>query len=388
MTEGPLAGLRVVVTRPRDQATPLVDALEAQGGSAVCVPVIEIIDPADEGDALDRAIESLTKADWLVVTSPNGATRVAAAATHLECRVAAIGPGTRARAEAAGLGVDLVPDRSIAEGLVEAFPDPPPGGGRVVLARAEAARQILPDALRARGWDVLDVVAYRTIAVPVDSVSAAACRGADIVAFTSSSTVEHLCAAVGLQGLPPIVAAIGPATSSTASALGVPVHVEAPAHTISGLVDAIVEFLADTPIIHAENPTSPDAQWCLEQYLADIDERFDSDPLGGAPSDGGFFVARLDGRPVGCGCFEKVTADVAAINRMWLDPSVRGRGLGRRMLERLIDAARSLGFHRVQLDTNEAQTEAIALYRSAGFVEVAPFNDEPHAHYWFALDLS
>ncbi len=397
MTHGPLAGLRVVVTRPREQARTLVDALEERGATAMCVPVIEVIEPVDGGQALGAALESLTADDWLVLTSPNGAIRAAAVSTELSCRVAAIGPGTRARAEAAGLRVDLVPDRAIAEGLLEVFPDPPASGGRAVLARAEVAREVLPEGLAQRGWEVADVAAYRTVGVPVDDADAEVCRNADVVAFTSSSTVEHLVAAVSADGLPPAVASIGPATSSTAGRLGVTVDVEAAEHSIPGLVDALVGYYRGRILIHLEDAASADAQWCLEQYFADIDERFatgldrgavlTSDPHEVSPPNGLFLVARLDGRPVGCGCLKKVAPDVADIKRMWLDPEVRGRGLGRGLLDRLVEEGRALGLRRVQLETNEALTEAIGLYRSAGFVEVPAFNDEPHAHHWFALDL-
>jgi ribosomal protein S18 acetylase RimI-like enzyme len=72
---------------------------------------------------------------------------------------------------------------------------------------------------------------------------------------------------------------------------------------------------------------------------------------------------------------------------MWVGEAARGRGVGRRLLRRLVDEGRAMGLRRVRLDTNRALTEAIALYRSEGFVEVPAFNDEPHAHHWFVLDL-
>jgi len=233
-----------VVARPRAQASALVDLLEAAGAVAVLVPVIEIVDPADGGVGLVRAVRSLARGDWLVVTSPNGAERASMAAGDgglaAGVQVAAIGPGTRARAEASGLSVTLVPERSIAEGLLEIFPPPPPDGGRVLLARARHARPVLPEGLRSMGWPVDDIAAYQTIAVPVDASGAKACKGADVVAFTSSSTVSHLIAAVGVEGLPEAIASIGPATSQTIATHGLNITVEAEAHTIAGLVEAMV----------------------------------------------------------------------------------------------------------------------------------------------------
>lgn len=402
MTDTTLSGIRVVVTRPRAQAASLVDELEARGATAIEVPVIEVTDPDDGGAALRSALGELESGDWLVVTSPNGATRVGRALAQQPpspgVRVAAIGPGTRARAEAVGLQVDLVPDRSVAEGLAEVFPAPPAEGGRVVLARAAVAREVLPADLAARGWIVDDVVAYRTKAVAVGEDGRRACAHADVVAFTSSSTVDHLVDAVGVEGLPPLVACIGPATAATALRRGLRVAIEAPVHTVPGLVAALADRLRDEIVVHVENAADADAQWCLEQYYAEIDQRFETgldrdtvqstDPEEISPPNGLFLVARLAGRPVGCGALKITAPGVADIKRMWVDPAVRGRGLGRRLLHQLVAEARALPARRVQLETNRVLLEAIALYRAEGFVEVEPFNDEPHAHHWFAQELT
>ena len=238
----PLAGLRIVVCRPREQAQPLADGLAAAGAEVVSAPVIAITDPADGGAGLRAALARLGRGDWLVVTSPNGAERAASAGPlPAGVNVAAIGPGTAARAAAVGLTVRLVPDRSIAEGLVQAFPPPDPERGRlVVLARAAVARPVLPDSLRDAGWEVLDVAAYRNVAAPLNDDQRRAVAASDGVVFTSSSTVKRLVAEVGADAVPPLVASIGPATSATASALGLEVTVEASEHTIDGVVAALV----------------------------------------------------------------------------------------------------------------------------------------------------
>ena len=238
----PLAGLRIVVCRPREQARPLAEGLAVAGAEVVSAPVIAITDPADGGAGLRDALARLERGDWLVVTSPNGAERAASAGPLPEgVNVAAIGPGTAARAAAVGLTVRLVPDRSIAEGLVQAFPPPDPERGRlVVLARAAVARPVLPDSLRAAGWEVLDVAAYRNVAAPLDDDQRRAVAASDGVVFTSSSTVKRLVAEVGADAVPPLVASIGPATSATATACGLEVTVEASEHTIDGVVAALV----------------------------------------------------------------------------------------------------------------------------------------------------
>ena len=238
----PLAGLRIVVCRPREQTKPLADGLAAAGAEVVSAPVIAITDPADGGAELRAALARLQRGDWLVVTSPNGAARAAAAGPLADgVSVAAIGPGTADRAVAAGLTVRMVPDRAIAEGLLEAFPPPDPDRGRlVVLARAAVARSVLPDELRAAGWEVLDVAAYRNVAAPLSAEQRRAVAASDGVVFTSSSTVIRLVAEVGAGAVPPLVASIGPATSATAAEHGLEVTVEAAEHTIDGVVAALV----------------------------------------------------------------------------------------------------------------------------------------------------
>jgi len=183
--------------------------------------------------------------DWVVVTSPNGATRLLAAVHDARAfgsaRVAAIGPGTAAALAAGNVRADLVPDRFVAEALLDALPA---GPGRLLLARAEVARDVLPDGLRARGWDVDVVDAYRTVPATIDEQQREAVGSADIVTFTSSSTVEHALAAFGVDGLPATIACIGPVTAATAREHGLTVAVEAPVHTIDGLVTALVGWAA------------------------------------------------------------------------------------------------------------------------------------------------
>ena len=260
MKERPLAGLRVVVCRPLEQAADLAERLEAAGAEPVSAPVIAVTDPSDDGSALRSALASLKGGDWLVVTSPNGANRVGEALAKRAgdgrpapvgegVRVATIGPGTARAATEAGLPVDLVPERSVAEGLVEAFgtPSASDGSGRVVLARAEVARAALPDGLRAAGWAVEDVVAYRTVTRELTAEQRSRVAAADGVVFTSSSTVDRLVDAVGTDAVPPLVVSIGPATSATAASYDLTVTVEAVEHTIEGAVAALIAHASTWP---------------------------------------------------------------------------------------------------------------------------------------------
>ncbi len=242
----PLDGRRVVVTRSRAQASELTRRLVERGASVVEVPVIEIVEPTDGGAALDAALADTAATDWWVVTSPNGAARVCDrlhdARDLAGVQVAAIGPGTSAVLADHGIRADLVPPEFVAESLLAAFPGPPPGGGRVVIARAEVARDVLDRGLRDRGWEVQVVAAYRTVGATIESTVLDRVRSADVVTFTSSSTVERFVEAVGPDAVPPTVACIGPVTAGTARDLGLRVGVEAPVHTIEGLVAALCEW--------------------------------------------------------------------------------------------------------------------------------------------------
>ena len=247
----PLFGRRVVVTRAREQASGFVRSLRQLGADVVEAPAIVVADPVDGGAALADAVTRLATYDWVVVTSANGARRLLGALHDGRdlggVQVAAIGPGTVDALRAGNIVADLVPERFVAESLLEAFPAVPPGGGRVLLARAAVARDVLPDGLRAAGWQVDVVDAYRTEAAPIDDDTRAAVAAADVITFTSSSTVDRFVAAFGADAVPPVVASIGPVTSGTARDHGLTVDIEASDHSIPGLVDALVKSIGSRP---------------------------------------------------------------------------------------------------------------------------------------------
>ena len=246
----PLLGRRVVVTRTRAQASSLAEGLRQLGAEPLEVPVIRIDEPHDGGAALRDAAVRVGEYDWVIVTSPNGAERLLAAVRaaggdarrFTGARLAAIGPATAEVLERAGLVADLVPPRYVAESLLEALRAATPDGGRALLTRAAVARDVLPEGLRAAGWQVDVVEAYRTVPAEVDDAQRALVRGADVVTFTSSSTVDHFVAAFGADAVPPVVACIGPVTAETARAHGLDVTVEAEAHTVDGLLAALAAW--------------------------------------------------------------------------------------------------------------------------------------------------
>ena len=170
------------------------------------------------------------------------------------------------------------------------------------------------------------------------------------------------------------------------------------AHLIEAM--ATVERLLTAQLVEIapEDPTSEAARSCLRSYFAELDARFDdgfdpdlsiraeADDL--VPPAGLLLVAWLDGDPVGCGALKFHGREPAEIKRMWVSPAVRGLSLGRRMLRELEHAAAEAGATAVRLETNQRLAEAIALYRSAGYREVAAFNDEAYAHHWFEKMLA
>src|SRR3954454_6957850 len=189
----PLFGRTVIVTRAREQASALVARLRAEGADTVEVPVIRIDEPADGGVARRAAARALRDAtyEWVVFTSANGVERFFTELRDARdlggVQVAAIGPGTARALAERGVVADLVPDRFVAEALLAAFPRVA-GRGRLLLARAEVARDVLPDGLRAAGWQVDVVDAYRTVVADVSEADREALGRADVVTFTSSST--------------------------------------------------------------------------------------------------------------------------------------------------------------------------------------------------------
>ncbi|MDW5593325.1 uroporphyrinogen-III C-methyltransferase [Conexibacter stalactiti] len=241
--ERPLAGRTVAVTRARAQASGLAAQLRELGAEALETPAIRIV-PVDSGLALDPS-----GYDLVCLTSPNGVRhlfeRLAAggrdARALAEATVAAIGPGTARALRAHGVIADVVPERFVAESLIEALAEVPVR--RALIARARVARDVLPDALRARGAEVDIVDLYETVAERLDGDARAAAGSADYVTFTSSSTVRFFLDALGgADAIGPAtrLVSIGPVTSATLRELGLEPHVEASEHDVDGLVAALL----------------------------------------------------------------------------------------------------------------------------------------------------
>ncbi len=241
LTRRPLHGQSIAVTRARAQASPLAARLRELGAEVIEAPAIRT-------RSLEAKLPILAGHDLIVVSSPTGVRELFAAleregrdaralAGH---RIAAMGPGTARALREHGVIADVVPDRAVAEGMVEALRDVPVGSA--LLVRAREGRDVLPDALRERGAQVAVLAVYETLAEPLDPGRMGAVSAADWITFTSASTVRFLAEACG--GTLPEgarLASIGPATSDALREHGREPDLEADPHTPDGLVAALVD---------------------------------------------------------------------------------------------------------------------------------------------------
>lgn len=266
-----LSGKRIVITRPRAQAADLCDKLAALGAEPILFPTIEIA-PLKDYVTLDRAIRQLSAYDWVIFTSVNGVTAfwsrlIAAGADEGRfdgIKVAAIGPATAGALEKRGMNAEFIPEEYVAERILDGVGDV--SGRRILLPRADIAREALAVELSRRGAIVDEIAAYRTLpATPDPRGLAELRRGVDAITFTSSSTVRNFVTLIsggtqyidaanirrmGHDGAPmpslgqAVMACIGPITAQTAREVGLPVDVMAREYTMDGLVAALAEYFS------------------------------------------------------------------------------------------------------------------------------------------------
>ena len=256
MTALALAGRRVLVTRAAHQAGKLSEGLRSLGAEPVEVSVLEIRPPADLAP-LDHALRALDSYDWLILTSANTVRVLTDRAQSLglslhagpRLKVAAVGEATATAARQSGLPVALVPETYVAEALVASLAGLS-AGRKILLARAEIARDVIPDALRAAGARVDVVDAYRNVlpAAAPELLRAALEKGIDAATFTSSSSATHLADAARAAGIAfPFAGvravSIGPITSQALRELGWEPAVEATVSDIPGLIAAVDRVL-------------------------------------------------------------------------------------------------------------------------------------------------
>ena len=252
----PLLGKHILVTRARAQASALTEKLTALGAACVETPVIRIVPPADGYAALDAAIGELHTYHWLIFTSVNGVEHFFARLHHAGrdtralgyAKVAAIGSATAKALHSYGIDADLVPEEFRAEAVVEALKPILPPRARILLPRAQEARDVLPESLREHGATVDVTPAYETVPeLSGGEELAERLRNGEIdfVTFTSSSTVKNLVHQLG--NITPLqqvkIACIGPVTAETARSFALEPDIIAENYTIDGLVDAVREYM-------------------------------------------------------------------------------------------------------------------------------------------------
>jgi uroporphyrinogen III methyltransferase/synthase len=248
-----LEGKRVLVTRSRDQADELCQALAVEGAEPVRFPVIAVR-PGPDLAPLDRAIEGLEEYDWLGLTSAN-AVRVFwdrllrhRPRLPVTLKVAAVGPATARALEALGVRVDFIPAEYRGERLADGMGEV--RSRRILLPRASGARESLPDALAAAGAVVDDIPVYSTVqATPGPEAFGQLRRGVDAVTFTSASTVRCFAAVVRAEGEDVVamlrrmtIACLGPVVADAARAIGLCVDVQPAEYTVAALVQALGQY--------------------------------------------------------------------------------------------------------------------------------------------------
>jgi uroporphyrinogen III methyltransferase/synthase len=243
----PLAGTRVIVTRAVHQAEELARPLREQGADVICIPMIAIAPPADPAPLREAAAECDTY-QWIIFTSANAVQAFAAELPEpkgaVRARIAAIGRATRTAAERLGFNVSLVPEKYVAESLAAAFAGEDIRGTRVLIPRAAVARDIVPDALKELGAEVVTVEAYRNELPPeAAQLAREAFRDPlpDWITFASSSSVDHAVALIGAETLARIrIASIGPITSEKVRNHGLAVDAEAAVSSADDLVKCLI----------------------------------------------------------------------------------------------------------------------------------------------------
>ncbi len=253
----PLFGKRILVTRAREQASAFSQMIEEAGGEAYELPTI-VIDPADESDDLMRAVREAHSYDWVVFTSVNGvyAFFKSLKKQHLDIRslgnvkICAIGPKTKEALEDKGLLVEAMPEKFIAESVIDCLKPLIKPNDKILLPRSDLARTILVDVLTELGTKVDEVIAYRTKKnneFDESIIEKIKDKSINIITFTSSSTVTNLMEIIKDKSILEdiILASIGPATSETMRQHGIEPNIEAETYTIQGLFDSILSYVKE-----------------------------------------------------------------------------------------------------------------------------------------------
>ena len=257
MNKKSLAGKRILITRAREQSRGFATQLKKLGAEVIEFPTIEMVSPLSWRD-VDRAVDRLKFYDWIIFTSANGvdffwqrlAERQGPHPLPSSLRVCAIGPATANRLKKKGVSVHYVPEKFVAESILEGFEKMAVQGKRILLARAKKARDILPKGLRKMGAKVDVVAVYRTVRPRGGSKKLRKLLEEgriDVISFTSSSTVNHFSELLKKEDFKKLlkgvaIACIGPVTAKTAKEWAMKVRIQPAQYTIPDLTRAIAAY--------------------------------------------------------------------------------------------------------------------------------------------------
>ncbi len=259
MNKTSLAGKKILITRAREQSGDFAAQLKKRGAEVIEFPTIEVVPPL-RWEEVDRAVDRLKSYDWIIFTSANGVNffwqrmKERGKRLHLpsSLNVCAIGPATARQLKEKRVPVHSIPEKFVAESILERFEKMSIKGKRILLARAKKARDILPKGLRKMGAEVDVVAVYRTVRPRGGSkrLEKLLAEGKiDVITFTSSSTVTHFAELVKTEDLKKLlkgvaIACIGPVTANTAKEWGLKVQVQPKQYTIPHLTRAIAEYFS------------------------------------------------------------------------------------------------------------------------------------------------
>ncbi|HEU5082866.1 MAG TPA: uroporphyrinogen-III synthase [Acidimicrobiales bacterium] len=419
-----LLGRTVAVTAER-RADEQAELLRRRGADVLVVPTMHTVDLRDD-DALRAATESVVAAppDWLVATTGFGMRLWFEAADEWglgEALVAALGGsrvvarGPKAQSACRQRGLDVVwraPDESMAEVVRWLASQPGIGDESLVVQLFDPEDHPSTAELDAVARDVRAVPVYRwrmpdDLDAVRDLVRRIAERRVDAVTFTSQPAVRFLLDVALAEGLfddvvdacnagAVLPVCVGPVCAQPVEAAGIRTAVWPEPYRLVPMVRLLDRLLGTG--FEVVDPRSEEAVTAMAAYFAELDARFpggfdpgdalEADAERLEPPTGAFVLARHGGDVVGCGGVQTIGDGTGEIKRMWVAPSARGSGLGRRLLAELEDRCRALGHRTVRLDTNATLTEAIAMYERAGYLPVARYNDNPYADRFFEKPLA
>ena len=239
-----LLGKSLVITRSVEQSESLFSELVNLGAEVISFPLITITDPIDGGKELEEKVKHFDMYKWVIVTSPNGAKRllkmVEATGSIYWPKVAVIGRSTAEVFNESGITVDLIPEKTFSEGLLEVFPAPVKEEDKILLVQAENVRPLLYGGLKNEGWEVDKIVAYRNINIEVEMKLLLEAKNADAIIFTAPSAVNRYYEIVGIPQ-PLNAVCIGPITGESARTLGWKVF-EAREQSVKDLIEAVKQW--------------------------------------------------------------------------------------------------------------------------------------------------